>query len=58
MPITKEDLRRKFRKLAGAILSKKRTDMLIRTIENLEYVDDISELTKLFKSQKKKRYGS
>jgi 2-methylcitrate dehydratase PrpD len=57
MPMTKEDLRRKFKKLAGAILSKKRTDMLIRTIENLEYVDDISELTKLFRSQKKGKTG-
>jgi len=57
MPMTKEDLRRKFRKLAGAILSKKRTDMLIRTIENLEYVDDVSELTKLFRSQKKGKTG-
>jgi len=48
-PMTKQDLKWKFRKLVGTILSRKRTERLIRTIDNLECTDNVRELTKLLK---------
>ncbi|HUK42461.1 MAG TPA: MmgE/PrpD family protein [Candidatus Acidoferrales bacterium] len=46
-PVGRDELRKKFRKLAGAVLSPPRIDQIIEKVDRLEGSDDASELTPL-----------
>jgi 2-methylcitrate dehydratase PrpD len=43
-PISREELRKKFSKLAGAVLPDSRIDQIIETVDKLETLDDCSKL--------------
>jgi 2-methylcitrate dehydratase PrpD len=43
-PISREELRKKFSKLAGAVLPDRRIDQIIETVDKLETLDDCSKL--------------
>ena len=47
-PVTRDDIRNKFRKLAGAVITGTKVDEIIDKIEQLENVKDISTLVPLF----------
>jgi 2-methylcitrate dehydratase PrpD len=45
--VSREVLRAKFRKMAGAVLTKERIEELIQAIDRLENYDDVAELIPL-----------
>src|SRR5215471_143055 len=45
-PVSRDELRKKFRKLAGTVLSQARIDQIIEKVDRLETSDDASELTR------------
>jgi hypothetical protein len=47
-PVSRDELRKKFKKLAGAVISGTKVDAIIDKIEQLENVQDISTLVPLF----------
>src|SRR4029077_11476329 len=46
-PVSRDELRKKFRKLAGTVLSESRMDQIIEKVDRLETDDDASELMRL-----------
>jgi 2-methylcitrate dehydratase PrpD len=46
-PVSRDELRKKFRKLAGTVLSESRIEQIIEKVDRLETSDDASELTRL-----------
>jgi 2-methylcitrate dehydratase PrpD len=47
-PVTRDDIRNKFKKLAGVVLAGTKVNEIIGRIEQLENVEDISTLVPLF----------
>jgi 2-methylcitrate dehydratase PrpD len=46
-PVSRDELRKKFRKLAGTVLPESRMDQIIEKVDRLETTDDTAELTRL-----------
>jgi len=46
-PMTPGDLENKFRKLAGKVFTENKVDQLISTIDHLDQIDDVHQLSKL-----------
>jgi 2-methylcitrate dehydratase PrpD len=46
-PVSRDELRKKFKKLAGAVLTKGRIEEIIDKVDRLEKLEDVSELVPL-----------
>jgi len=46
-PVSRDELRKKFRKLAGAVLPASQIDQIIESVDRLESSDDAADLTRL-----------
>jgi 2-methylcitrate dehydratase PrpD len=50
-PVSREELRKKFKKLASAVLSPNRIDEIVQTVDKLETLDDASKLVPLMSAR-------
>ncbi|MBN1843134.1 MAG: MmgE/PrpD family protein [Deltaproteobacteria bacterium] len=50
-PFTTQELKDKFRVLASALFSARRIDTIMETVESLEMINDISDLTELLRAE-------